>query len=70
MVSQWSSLACHPVVDDDVQSAWQIISNLHRSLSSISGAMGAGLPPEGQLPVGNIYTRLQQVRGGGSWRLH
>lgn len=31
----WSSLACHPIMDDDVQSAWQIISNLHRSLSSI-----------------------------------
>lgn len=28
MVSQWSSLACHPIVDDDAQSAWQIISNL------------------------------------------
>lgn len=28
LVSKWSSLACHPIVDDDVQSAWQIISNL------------------------------------------
>lgn len=27
-VSQWSSLVCHLIVDDDVQSAWQIISNL------------------------------------------
>lgn len=27
-MSQWSSLACHPIVDDDVQSALQIISNL------------------------------------------
>lgn len=40
MLSHWSSLACHPVMDDDVQSAWQIISNLYRSLSSISGVMG------------------------------
>lgn len=45
-MSQWSSLACHAIVDDCTQSAWQIISNLQRSLSPIGGVMGAGQPSE------------------------
>lgn len=54
-VSHWSFLACQPIMDDDVQSVWQIISNLQRSLSSIWGVMGVGSPPERQTPEGHSY---------------
>ena len=72
MVSQWSSLACHPIVDDDVQSAGRL------------SLIWAGAPPEGQLPVGHqhtqrhayiyihthTHTHTQHVGDGGSWWLH
>lgn len=64
MVSQWSSLACHPIVDDDVQSAGRL------------SLIWAGPSPEGQLPVGHQHTHkdtyiyTQHVGDGGSWWLH
>lgn len=71
MLSQWSSLACHPIVDDDILSAWQIISNLGWVTTRTVGHRVTHTCTHTQLSLKDVPSELHNCRSlvGEGWNV-